>query len=467
MRTTRLHRQSGSALLVAVIGVFLLMGFTVATMSVVNSHGKEHLAAHESLRCMYIAELGAERANFDLNLGGDGNLGTQAALVPLEYGAFWTTAVQNPNGSYLITSQARLNQVTRSVQVVTNAVRTVFNHALFAGNESLDPNYVLELGGTAANGDLVTGDVYSGQGLDVSGGASVVGESRVVGIATGTTATVVQPQPIPDIAGMAYETNHDVDVASEFGAAVYSSDDTGGSAWQLPATNPAHVFRKNPSDRSSETSGTVKDDYFLEDPYEPVGHDPNQDGSDPLWISFETGPGETSHDKVFYIDGNLWLHSYPAFSLRIRPTAGGSKITFAVRGNIYLSDNLFYGDPILDGIALIAVKDAAVPDSGNIYFGDPAFGTLEKMYAYMYAENDFKDQNLGTVGSSQVYVKGTMSAGNHVDIQRPTGLGRSQLVVEHDPRLADGTIQIPGIPNQGSTIARYAIQSWIRSGGDD
>ena len=30
----------------------------------------------------------------------------------------------------------------------------------------------------------------------------------------------------------------------------------------------AHIFRKNPSDRATDTVGTPKDDYFLEDPYE-------------------------------------------------------------------------------------------------------------------------------------------------------------------------------------------------------
>ncbi|MCA9322375.1 MAG: hypothetical protein KDB53_16655 [Planctomycetes bacterium] len=467
MQTSCIREQAGSALLVSVIGVFLLMGFTVATMSVVNSHGKEHLSAYEGLRCMYIAELGIERANLDLNMQGDGNLGTQAAYVPLDYGEFWVTSVMNPDGSYLITSRARLNQVSKTVQAVTTTVQSVFHHALFAGNESQDPNYVLELGGVGQKADSVTGDVYSGQDLDVSGAAVISGEARVVGLATGTAATAVPPQPIPDIAGMAYATNHDVDVAAEFAGAVYASDDTGGTAWQLPATNPAHVFRKNPSNRTTETAGTTKDDYFLEDPYEPVGSDVGQDGSNPHWISFDTGAGATTIERVYYIDGNLWLHNYQTYSLRIRALANGSKVTLAVVGNIYISDNLFYGDPAQDGIALVAVKDPNVADSGNIYFGDPAFGTLEQMYGFMYAQNNFYDLNLGTAASRPIYLKGTMSAGNHVSIQRSKGNARTKLVIEHDTRIADGSLRIPGVPQQGGTVSRYAIRSWIRASGDD
>ena len=34
-------------------------------------------------------------------------------------------------------------------------------------------------------------------------------------------------------------------------------DDAGGSAWQLPKENPAHIFRMNPSDRASAVNSTT------------------------------------------------------------------------------------------------------------------------------------------------------------------------------------------------------------------
>jgi hypothetical protein len=56
---------------------------------------------------------------------------------------------------------------------------------------------------------------------------------------------------------------------------------------------------------------------------------------------------------------------------------------------------------------VIAIKDLGVRDSGNIYFGDPSFGTLERMDAFMYAENNFLDTNLSATGSARVTVTAT------------------------------------------------------------
>ena len=57
-------------------------------------------------------------------------------------------------------------------------------------------------------------------------------------------------------------------------------------------------------------------------------------------------------------------------------------------------------------------------DSGNVYFGDPTFGTLREMHAFMYAENDFYDTNLSSSSSSIVELVGNMTAGNQVKINR-------------------------------------------------
>ena len=84
---------------------------------------------------------------------------------------------------------------------------------------------------------------------------------------------------------MNYASTADIQVANEFATATYKSDEAGGSAWQLPESSPAHIFRKNPSDRTSNTSSTVKDDYFLEDPYETVGLDSGMDGTNAYHVS--------------------------------------------------------------------------------------------------------------------------------------------------------------------------------------
>lgn len=255
---------------------------------------------------------------------------------------------------------------------------------------------------------------------------------------------------------MSYETTHDVDVAAEFADhGTWQWDNAGGSAWQLDSGNPAHIFRKNPDDRTEENGSTTKDDYFLEDPHESVRSDPGQDGSDPYIITLTNGGS-----RLFFIDGNLWVHNYESYSFALRgPSNTPVRVTFAVKGNIYISDNFFYDDSSEDGVAFIAVKDPNEPDSGNIYFGDPRFGTLVTMEAFMYAENNFHDNNLSADGSKRVTVNGTMSAGNHVDIQRTFGNSHSRLEVNFDDRLKTGAIALPGIPTVSQQL-KYSIALW-------
>lgn len=59
------------------------------------------------------------------------------------------------------------------------------------------------------------------------------------------------------------------------------------------------------------------------------------------------------------------------------------KVTFVVAGNIYISDNIFQpADETM--IAMIAIENSSITseelraeESGNIYIGDPIFGTIE------------------------------------------------------------------------------------------
>ena len=99
-------------------------------------------------------------------------------------------------------------------------------------------------------------------------------------------------------------------------------------------------------------------------------------------------------------------------------------------------------------------------DSGNIYFGDPEFGTLEYMDSYMYAENNFYDNNLDASGSADVTVNGVMSAGNHVAISRDYGSAHSKLTTIHDPRIADEDIEMPGVPSSLVAPSGYEVLSW-------
>ena len=140
--------------------------------------------------------------------------------------------------------------------------------------------------------------------------------------------------------------------------------------------------------------------------------------------------------------------------------AEAAAATFVVKGNIYFSDNIFYNNTEKDGIAFIAMKDSKVKDSGNIYFGDPTFGTLEHMDAFMYAENNFYDNNLSASGSATVTVNGNMTAGNQVLINRDYGTQHSKLTVNFDDRLLTGDLRLPGLPTATGGDALWVMRSW-------
>jgi len=272
--------------------------------------------------------------------------------------------------------------------------------------------------------------------------------------------------PIPDLPAMHYEINHDFDVAGLFSGATYKSSAYGGKAWQLPESNPAHIFRKNPSDRATETTSTRGDDYFLEDPYESISNGNSLTAANGTHISLSGLPGKpgvSGNDKVYYIDGNLWIHNKNINSFTLFTTGNDYlRATFVVRGNIYFSDNVMYQHDKNDGVAFIAMKSPGEADSGNIYFGDQTFGTLERMDAFMYAENNFYDSNLSASGSASVTVNGNMTAGNKVSISRDFGNQHSKLTVNFDDRLVSGKLHLPGIPNLSGAGPALTILSWRR-----
>ena len=452
--------------MVSLIIVVVLAGMAAAIFSLSLSRTAETQRAGSRLRALYMAEAGVGEAMMSvadavINVKGDPvNVGAKSAPRELKNGAFWTTIADNGDGTYTVFSQGIAADEERAIQVVLEPDGdSPFDHAIFAGNTSGDPNYTLRLSGEGAARDrVVGGDVYSGGDIELALDASVdgnvitpntvtTGSGHVGGVVEGVTL------PTPDIASMAYEMNHDYDVAALFAAdETYGSGSPGGDAWQLPESNPAHIFRKNPSDRSSENSGTTKDDFYLEDRFEPIGKDSNQDGTDPWDITFT---GNTGNDKVFYVDGNLWIHNSPTYSFRFKNEDGAPvRAVFIVKGNVTFSDNLFYDDRDQDAAVFIAIEDPAVPDSGNIYFGDPGGGTLEYMDAFMYAENDFEDTHLDRSGSKDVTIHGTMTAGNHVYIERDFThsdgtVSHSTLTVDFDDRIRRGVLEMNGLPTPG------------------
>lgn len=470
--------RRGGVLLVCVIAVSVLAGIAAATFAFTLGHGEESSFGGRELRALYVAEAGVAETALRVTDAVDqgqpvpAGLGTEAAPLPIAGGSFTAEIADMGDNTWRfeVTGRVGLQRRTIEGRLVPSGT-SAFDHAIFAGNTSGDPNYRMALGGTGSQADGIRGDVYSGGDISVDGDAVVDGELFAAGAIaaagpmSGSSGTTREPL---DIAAQDYANNNDVDVAAAFAAeGVAQGNPLGGTALEVPEASPAHIFRLNPDDRTTETSATVKDDYFLEDPYEPVTAFSSPLGSGHA-VSLE---GTSGNDAVYYVDGNLWIHNKPwgrmRFELDDADASGtdGVRLTFVVSGNLYISDDLLLEEAAADGVAFICIEDPAVADSGNVYFGDPRYGTLEEMNAFMYAENDFYDNNLSASGSSEVRVNGNMTAGNHVAINRdfvkPDGtVEHSRLEVNFDDRISTGSIVLPGLPNALIGAAGLSVAYW-------
>jgi hypothetical protein len=471
--------RRGGAMILVLVAVVVLAGLSLALMGVTVENEHEGEGANAHLRALYAAESGIAEAVAAVNTGlmdtSGKNVvqmafGTEQAPVELLASSYWVNASYDGSSTVTVQSFGAAGERARGVEVVlVRNISPIYSNAIFAGNSSGDPAYDLKFGGKNAQADQIQGDVYSGGNVLVNDGAKLYDDIRVTGTITGATGEVGVKIPPPDLAGMKYETNHDVDVASAFtSGSTYKSNSLGGKAWELPEANPAHIFRKNPSDRTTDTGKTSKDDYFLEDPYESVKASSvvNSASGTHITLSGQDGnPGTDGSNLVYYIDGNLWIHNPNIFSFTMWGQGSETvRATFVVKGNIYISDNIFYNDQQKDAVAFIALKDSTVTDSGNIYFGDPSFGTLENMDAFMFAEGDFNDNNLSATGSAKVTVRGNMTAGNQVKITRDWGTQHSKLTLSHDDRLATGAVTLPGLPAAGEGGRPWVVATWREIG---
>ncbi len=461
--------RRGSAAVIALVAVTVLVGLCGAMLMIASRSNTESGAAVDRHQATSVAQAGMTEALQQVAAGNVAAIGDPDAPLAFGGGTYWVEMDDSVEGQLLVRANADVRGGQETLEaLLTGGGSDIYDHALFAGNSSGDPLYKLKLGGKNAQADLVKGDVYSGGSVTVTGNASVTGTIRAQDAITGAAGESGVYQPIPDIAAMDYANSADFKVKNLFSGATFKSNALGGKAYQVPESNPAHIFRKNPNDRSSDINATSKDDYFLEDPYETVHTDSGSTGADacPITLSGLSGkPGVNGNHKVYFIDGNLWIHNMNVFSFKINHNEpNGVQVTFVAKGNIYFSDNVFYKNTAEDGIAFIAMKDSGVGDSGNIYFGDPQFGTLEQMHAFMYAENNFIDKNLSATGSAKVTVYGNMTAGNKVDIQRDYGSQHSKLTVNYDGRISSGDLEMPGLPGtDGAGSGQWALQAMRRA----
>ena len=294
----------------------------------------------------------------------------------------------------------------------------------------------------------------------------------------------------PNLTSMYYSVNRNLPeppkALSRWGHDVaVTADDYGTARAITDASRPEHIFVRNPPVSGSaasggktiygrsyavitNTAGRRLDDYFLEDPsdssYNSYAMDESIDGTSytaPMYIDVRA----EDNGKLYFVDGNVYLHNPQVYSLRFREA--GTRITIVANGNITISDEFYYNADYAAGLVrtnmnstivnnpsdvlcLIALKNPSSPtNTGNIFIGDSQFGTGGSIHALLYAENDFVDNNLNTADQSFISVYGNMTAGNQVRLNRPTGNGlyRTRLDITLDERVRDGKVIVPGLPH--------------------
>jgi hypothetical protein len=311
---------------------------------------------------------------------------------------------------------------------------------------------------------------FSGD-VDSTGNANILDSASVSGAVTEDTAV----KSHPSLENMNYAVNNTHNVSQIFA-------DAGVGSGYLPSGNELYnVMVKNPSNRSGECSATSGDDYFLE-PASVIGGGTQKDAPTPLNV------GE---NRVYYVDGDLWVHNASTFGFLV-----DGKVTIVVTGDIHLSDNIKYADSdSLLGLVALGQYDGSgqLISGGNVYFGDPRYGTMYTVSGLMFAADSFL-YNTDSVTGGKVEpttgfsVYGNLNALNQVSIERDwydldgtgdarpahfdsstgqwvdletgvaltgsesSSLRHYQMAITYDDRVGTQETQPPGLPRGKGTI---------------
>ena len=470
MNTVRRKKEAGGVIIVATIVVSVMMALTMGyfLLTVVFVNSVEASVNEE--RTLQVAEAGidlaVDRLNKDLSAEiSEDVFGKGKFSVSAHY--WGTDGVDNDGDGdvddssemeiVILTSLGYCGTRLRRLEAVLNLemINGPLLNAIYAGNASGDDDYSLDFSGEGDQGDEIVGDIYSGQDILIEDDASVDGVIHARGDINGRRDNQEYTAPITRDDVMEVMANYPaalLDINAIFAGQGISAYDVikgeryGGTI--VPETSPAHIFRLNPDDRVVETSGTDGPDFFMEDPYEVNAVGLYNVTNTPITMSSAlTGDPVEGNDRIYYIKGNLWIHNRDVLDFVIKhPEKTGIHTTVVVEGNIHISDNFYYNNKTYDLMTLMALRDPASPETtGNVYLGDPIFGTLEEVNSFIYAENDFHDNNLDETGSYQFTINGSMTAGNHVlidrDYERNGSEYHSRMDVNFDTRLTDESQQ--------------------------
>jgi len=436
MKIRMSRSEKGLALIVVVVFacIFTILGFSmlnVAKTEIVLTRNEM-----DSTKAFYAAEAGLAELSTRLY----NKQFTNIADTALGKTSYHVDFYYDEDPPYAI-STGRAGNVEKRIRVELSFLSPPYERGVYAGN-STGEKYMFTLRGQgvpiAAGGrevggrDIVEGNIfvngdatlYEESSVNPSPGANPyagdvdsTGSTDILDSASvsGTVSEGAAPQSHPGLAGMNYAVNNTHNVGEIFA-------DAGVDWGHLPSDNELYnVMVKNPTNRSSECSTTSGDDYFLEPASVSNNRATQKDARTPLHLG---------DNRIYYVDGDVWIHSPQTYGFLV-----DGKVTIVATGDIHISDNIKYADSesLLGLVALGQYDDAGqLISGGNIYFGDPRFGTLYTASALMFATDSFLYSTDSVTGDAAepttgFSVYGNLNALNQVSILRdwydPDGTG--------------------------------------------
>ncbi|MBC8470595.1 MAG: hypothetical protein H8D56_14080 [Planctomycetes bacterium] len=450
---TRISKSEKGLALVAVVVftcIFVILGFSMLNMA------KTEIVMTQkelnSARAFYAAEAGIAELSTKLYNNKFEDI-TDTVLGEANYKVDLDFDVNPP----FAVSTGTAGLEVKKIKVELTFLAPPYEHAVYAGNLSGNKwdfslrgtgnPKVLGMSGKESGGkDIVNGNIFvngdaslyeesnvnpSPQG-NYKGDIDSTGKAKVLDSAT-VSGTVTEGAPgkaQPDLVDMNYAVNNTHNVSKIFA-------DAGVDSGYLPSDNELYdVMVKNPSNRSSECTTTTGDDYFLE---------PSSVNNFGAQYKDARTPLDLGENRIYYVDGDLWVHSPSTYGFLV-----DGQVTIVVTGDIHISDNLKYADSeSLLGLVALGEYDGSgqLISGGNIYFGDPRFGTMSTASAFMFAADSFL-YNTDAISrdtaepTSGISIYGNLNALNQVSIQRdwykPNDAGGTRAAYFDPTRLPDG-----------------------------
>lgn len=483
--------RQGMALGMVMVIVLAISILGVALMSASTMNSVETSRYLNSVKAFWLAEAGIQR--FEKRAFA-GNF-TGFSDTALGGGLLQVTVNSNVTPPYA-ESIAVVHGAEQRVLVHYQYLALSYQHVLFAANRSGSP-WSFTLRGTGnpnasdvGGRDILMGDLYADGDVKLyeqsivsnapapntfylSGDVEATGTITLSNSAsvTGTRYEHVPDKDAPDLVDMNYASNNTWNISREF-------QNAGVSSGRLPVGHPLrNVVVKNPSDRSTENSRTTGDDFY----FEPMNANNNGASQKEARTPLNLGANQT-----YYADGHVWFHNLDVMGFAVTGTA-----TIAATRDVHISDNLKYATTnSLLGLVALGNYDSSgnLLNGGNVYFGDPEYGTTYTVDAFMFAASNFYYNTSANNPSQQeepetgFQVFGNFAAMNQVVVYRDWYTGGSparpraawydpstnrwrdaltlsilgtnttfrhyQMIVKYDERIRNQSTQPPRLPRQ-------------------